>query len=323
MTPDKNYEKFYSRETYEAVGRLIFEMEREFHFKALFGRIAGSKTQGISSKSSDNDFLMFVERTEGNVDKEIEGQVFKHTLLKGKPVEFELGYIYWDVALKKIEERKHTVFMGYPTNFYRSKEEEQSYLPENMPKLMRYREEYPFMMFHLLLMGDSAWIGAGFSERQYQELYALEKTIDALDTFYVRAYGNYVHFMGRRERVLLRKYLYTLSQVWAIQWLLDRGTKPPMMFAKLMDGMELEENLRRSVLELVELNREETLYKMKAYTSSRETVEAYIGALLEEQKGRIASYSKDETFAEVVRRTPAELRQKLYFEGGRIWRTLD
>lgn len=320
---DKNYVGFYSKETYEAVSAVIHKAEQARHFKALFGRVAGSKTQGISSKGSDNDFLIFVEKTEGNIEQVIEGTIVENIYINDVLVEFDLAYIYWDTVLERVLARKETLFAGYPTNFYRSKEDILKYLPQNMPELMRQRDEYPFVMFHLLLLGNSMWVSDVCMKRNLTELWGLERTIDALDTFFVRAYGNYVYYMKDQERVPLRKYLYTLSQIWAIEWLLDRGTKPPMMFVELMAGMEIEESIRRSTSELIALNREETLHKTKAYTDSRPELNGYIAAMLDRQKERIALYPREETLADVIRRTPLEFRPKLYFEKYKDWKPLE
>lgn len=320
--PDKNYAEFYSKETYKAVSALIHKAERERYFKALFGRIAGSKTQGIFSKGSDNDFLIFVKKTEGNVEQEIEGKIVETTYINGALVELDLAYIYWDIVLEKVLERKKMTFPGYPTNFYRTEEEKLEFLPQNLP-IMRKRREYAFIMFHLLLMGDSLWMSDTYTEHNYMDLWKLERTIDALDTFFVRAYGNYIHFMKDQDQVPLRKYLYTLSQIWAIEWLLNNRTKPPMMFADLMAGMKIDGSLQRSINELIALNREETLHKTKAYTESRPELIKYIAAMLEQQKKQIALYPREETLADIILRTPLELRPKLYFEKCEDWKPLE
>jgi len=322
MVINKNYDNFYSKETYEVVGNLIHQVEKKINAKAFFGRIAGSKTQGLSSKGSDNDFLFFCSKAEGNCDTEIQGQVFLNTNIANEIVEFEIGYIYWEDALERINQRFNFEFENYPTNFYRSKEEEEKYLPENMPKSMRFREEYPLLMFHLALLGDSLWASEEYSDYDFKQLYSLEKTIDVLDTFYVRAYGNHVHFFDNQQDILLRKYLNVLSQIWAIEWLLQKGTRPPMNFLDLMDGQVLKEEQKNEILKLVNTNKQTTLYKTKAYTPSVPWLNNYIKECLERQREEIQNYNRSETYLDVIERTPIQQRQKIFCEKYREWRVI-
>ena len=123
------------------------------------------------------------------------GQVFHTAPIKGENVEFEMGYLLFDKVQQDVMTRFNRNYTNYPTNFYRTPEEEKEYLPQNLPKLMMHRKEYAFIMFHLFILGDTIWASSDMSEYDFNQLYRMEKTIDILDTYFVRAYGNYKFFI--------------------------------------------------------------------------------------------------------------------------------
>jgi len=47
------------------------------------------------------------------------------------------------------------------------------------------------------------------------------------------AEGNYREYL-KRDIVRLKKYLYVLRPIFACQWILDKGSPPPMLFSKLV-----------------------------------------------------------------------------------------
>lgn len=63
--------------------------------------------------------------------------------------------------------------------------------------------------------------------------------------------GNYREYL-KRDMVKAKKYFYVLRPVLACQWILDKGTPPPMLFSELMDA-ELPIELRPEVKILLDL----------------------------------------------------------------------
>ena len=319
---NNNFERFGEKTTYDVVGKLIKKVEEEFHIKAMFGRIAGSKTQGLSSKASDNDFLIFCKKQEGFSQEKHYGVVYYPAELLGEMVEFEIGWILVDNAVQDVMERYNKNYINYPTNFYRTPEEEKEYLPENMPKLMIDRKEYAFVMFHLLILGDTIWASEELSEFDFNQLYRMEKTIDVLDTYFVRAYGNYRHFFNNKDVVLARKYLYTFSQLFAMEWLLKYRTKPPVNFKELEEEMLGDLEVKKILDTYYELNKNTELHKTKYQEKSSEILNKYIGESLEKIKGEMERYSRTETYEEIILRTEPSKRPQIYDEKYHTWRSL-
>ncbi len=318
---NKNFEYFNEKSTYDVVGNLIKEIEEECHVKALFGRIAGSKTQGLSSKASDNDFCFFCEKKEGYANPLYYGQIYKTADLLGEQVEFEIGYLLYDKVKNDVMERYNRNYINYPTNFYRSQKEKEEYSPSNLPKLMMHRKEYAFVMFQLLILGDTIWAASDMNEFDFNELYKMEKTIDILDTYFVRAYGNFKFFMNNEDKVLVRKYLYTFSQIFAMEWLLTRKTKPPVDFKTLENELLVDTEIRKILDEYFELNKNSFIYKSEYKEKANEFLNRYIANSLENLKQEIAKYSRTEVYEEIIKRTLPSKRPQIYDEKFHNWRS--
>ena len=67
------------------------------------------------------------------------------------------------------------------------------------------------------------------------------------------AQGNYRAYL-RGDRVKAKKYFYVLRPLLACRWILERGTPPPMAFARLAES-QLEEEWKPLVDRLLELKR--------------------------------------------------------------------
>lgn len=65
------------------------------------------------------------------------------------------------------------------------------------------------------------------------------------------AEGNYREYL-KGEMVKAKKYFYVLRPILACQWILDKGTPPPMLFSELMRN-ELPNDLRGDVGRLLDL----------------------------------------------------------------------
>lgn len=73
----------------------------------------------------------------------------------------------------------------------------------------------------------------------------------ALYHYISMAEGNYREYL-KGDLVRAKKYFYVLRPVLACQWILDRGTPPPMLFSELMKA-ELPAELIGAVNQLLEL----------------------------------------------------------------------
>lgn len=65
------------------------------------------------------------------------------------------------------------------------------------------------------------------------------------------AKSNYREYL-KGETVRLKKYFYVLRPLLACDWIIDKGTPPPMLFKTLMDEYLVEE-IKQDVLDLLDL----------------------------------------------------------------------
>lgn len=103
------------------------------------------------------------------------------------------------------------------------------------------------------------------------------------------AEGNYRDYL-KGDIVRAKKYFYVLRPILACKWILDKQTKPPMLFRELME-CELDDNLKPSVTRLLDLKMNSPEIKeiprvdeINHYLEdSIETVKTQIAALPSEQ----------------------------------------
>ncbi len=316
------------KDVYRNISPVISELEKDVCIESLFGRVAGSVTQGLNSKASDNDFLVFVTKKDGYTglsydDSEMqsrgvkeerqdpyEGHIYYTRELDQCQIEYEMGYIVFEEALKRINDHKNVLKTGYPSCFYRSKEEKERC--NNLHPQLRKRDEYPDMMILLLLMDDYMWVKSGDVDPEIVSLYKTEKIIDILDTYYVRAYGNYEHFIKDKESVPVRKYLYTMDHLTKMKWLIEKGTKSPVNFIKTMNGITIPQDVKESVEKYLLMNKDSEVYKTKYYERSDEHLNTYIGDSLEQIRSDMQNYSKDITLFDLVISMPEEQRAVVF-----------
>lgn len=98
------------------------------------------------------------------------------------------------------------------------------------------------------------------------------------------AESNYREYL-RKDTVWAKKYFYVLRPVLACQWILDKGTPPPMLFSELKDA-ELPEILQPAVNRLldIKMNAPELKYIPKVVE-----VNDYFDSTIPEIKNRITA----------------------------------
>lgn len=319
---NENKEEFLSDKTYVAMKQSVPDIERITGGKVLFGRIAGSKAQGLSSKASDNDWHIFISGGEEYRQEQIEkegnknlrgGKIVDYLIqLDGETVVVDSDIIFWEKVKEDLDSRLARTDIMYPTCLNYSKEEEKKHSLEEL-KTVRYRNDYGLLMFHLLILSDSMWVNSEYKDFSPSELYRLVRTIDMLDMYHVRAYGNVQNYIKGKDDVLVRKYMYTLMHLESMKWILTKGTKPPMDFRTLIAG-----NLHNSItLEHInrayDLNKNATEYKTKYKEAMDPVLNEYIENLLEEVTIGMKSYSKTETYEDIIRNTETERLPRIYY----------
>ena len=112
---------------------------------------------GLSNSKSDNDFDIFYKQAEGFTPPGL--KYIQEVTICDKPVVVEFNFINFHKLVNAAKTAFSQEHQGYPTTFYRSASETESFLPENI--LPRWeRSEYLFTKFHTFIMGDNYWYAA-------------------------------------------------------------------------------------------------------------------------------------------------------------------
>lgn len=102
------------------------------------------------------------------------------------------------------------------------------------------------------------WMSSPVVYRQTDFLERLEPILDSyfscksgLHHYLSMAEGNYRDYL-KGDMVRAKKYFYVLRPILACKWILEKKTKPPMLFRELMES-QLEEDLKPVVEKLLDL----------------------------------------------------------------------
>ncbi len=299
---DRIYDTFF-REVVPA-------LDQNKKLRVLFGNHDGSLSRGLSNKTSDIDMHIFCNTPDRDATYEL---LWAKAEIDGIPTAYDLAPHCWDVTREAIA-AYDGVTRRYPSVFYRSREEQEKYSPENIHWNVRYRDDGEMFEFTQFLIADEVFI----CEREREQLTLprlcrMVRTIDLMDLQYVRAYGNYHQLMEGQEPVLVRKYLYTLYELFLCYWIVRYGTKPSTVFQNLLAGQELSDRVRESVDRVLELNAEGKEHKTRLKCEADATLNAYIRDSLAELKEKLASYPAQERFDALMERTEPKRRHRVIY----------
>lgn len=120
----------------------------------------------------------------------------------------------------------------------------------------------------LLLRGNAViieWLTSPYAYRIHEDFHAafLELATGVADRnlvgrhYFHLAEGQASRFLDRPGDVALKKLLYVLRPLMALKWLSARpaAAVAPMNFSSLIEGVDLDENLRREIAELLAIKR--------------------------------------------------------------------
>ncbi len=102
------------------------------------------------------------------------------------------------------------------------------------------------------------------------------------------ASSNYREYL-KGDTVKAKKYFYVLRPVLACQWILDKGTPPPMLFSELMDE-ELDSAILPDVNRLLDLKMNAPEIKTIPKIDS---INRYLDSSIEEVRSRIVQLPED------------------------------
>ena len=102
------------------------------------------------------------------------------------------------------------------------------------------------------------------------------------------AEGNYRDYL-KGDLVKAKKYFYVLRPVLACKWILDKGTRPPMLFRELMES-QLEESLKPQVQKLLDLKMNAPEIKLIPRV---DVINQYLDHAIEQIKEQIIAIPQD------------------------------
>lgn len=267
--------------------------------KPVIGCRSGSQSSGFGNEHSGANILLLCEKVNSDdiwiIDEYTEpfaGDIIQADLPRLKMV--------MDRMREASEEKQ------YPSVFYRDDnkmfDSASVYLVKSNDK--KHKDDILFFTFcHEILRADVLYFKDDSVKEDFPQLCANIKTIDFLDSYYVRSYGNWCKFIVGNEKVLCRKYLYTIEHLFTIWWILYNRSKPPKYFPELCESLPIDGALKEHINKVILLNSSANVDKVNYKIESDEVLNENIKVLLEKFEPEIFKYDKNETFDVILNRT--------------------
>ncbi|MCI9198953.1 MAG: hypothetical protein HFI03_00740 [Lachnospiraceae bacterium] len=205
---------------YQLVERNIGIIEDKLNAVALFGAIGGSWSFNLANESSDIDFCLVVDW------KNQKGEMIQKEIIENELIEF------FCVSLPDILdawEEYHNHIHKYPTRFYRSNEEMEKIIKQEDSERTGFLQE---ILIKIFLSEKVIEFQKGILEENRENIRKNLRLIDVWDYEFNRAYGNYYEKICNKEKVPVRKYLYTIHQMVTC-YALMRNEKLVMDFERI------------------------------------------------------------------------------------------
>ncbi len=203
--------------------------------KPLFGAVGGSLSLNLANKSSDVDCYIVTDSDTTYSQREV--PLTYTVFLKDLKLDFMCVPI--NELIEKCTEyynQKHI----YPTRLHRELNEMDRI--KNTKDIARpdFKRE---MVMRIYLADKIFEFKKNSAKESYERLKKGLRFIDIWDAHFSRAYGNYYETIEGHETVLLRKYLYTISEITICHLIMSRKEKPIMnykhMFAPPIAHMKI------------------------------------------------------------------------------------
>lgn len=245
------------------VKNTIKELNKK-QMKAVIIAWGGSYSLGLQNRTSDIDLYAVIQN-----DKMEEVPAYYSFYDCDVQQQVDVMCVSMDAVLQEIENYNKTTHL-YPTYIFREKK-----LGTSQMKDMQ-REDFKRGMIFRTILTDYVWtkdeIGKYFSVFQ-----GILKRQVLLDFYFTRAIGNYVNFIADKEQIAVRKYLYTLHEIWYCQWIISKDTIPPINFMKLKNSVLNDiDNLKGKIQELLNRNHDTSLTKDMLFVNSDQEINKYI-----------------------------------------------
>ncbi len=239
----------------------------------LFGAATGSISLHLANDAT-SDMDMFLV-TKENPEK------LWNVIKKSEGVKLDVWSISIDELMQVCDSyaaKKH----NYPTILSRTKEETEKI---KLVKHFHERPDFKREMTMRIFMPDALLeFYQGSVAESYEKLHNGLKLIDIWDAHYNRIYGNYHEKIKEDERIAIRKYLYTISEI-SICKQLTMKIRPNMNFTHIFDCTYYEyggARIREMCRELWQRNKTGALAKENMYTDAKPDLNDWIGEMLVE-----------------------------------------
>lgn len=245
------------------VKNIIYELNMR-RLKAVIIAWGGSYSMGLQNRASDIDFYAIIQN-----DRMMEIPECCSFYDCNIQQQIDVMCVSIDAIIQDIVEYNE-ISHCYPTYVFREKN-----LDMGQVKDMQ-RDDFKRGMVFRTILSDFVWIKDGI-EKCFSLFRDILQRKYVLDFYFTRAIGNYDNFIVGKERVAVRKYLYTLHEIWYCQWIMTKDTIPPMNFMKLESEMSDDiGNLKKKVQGLLSKNYDACLAKEILVVNSDEEINQYI-----------------------------------------------
>ncbi len=302
FTTDKIYKIFFEE--------VVPALKKQEGLRVTFGNMDGSISRGLSNSSSDVDMHVFGETDDDTITYRL---LVGEAQIDGQNISYDLAPHSQNVTFQSVKEydsRKRR----YPSNFYRTDEEREKYSPEKIHWNVRYRDDGEMFEYTQFLIANTCFISKNHQyANEIERFYKKIRTIDLMDLQYVRAYGNYQNVIMGKVKVLVRKYLYTLYEIFICNWIMMYHSKPSMVFGELMDKQDLTDEEREAFNSLLKTNAEAKEHKTKLMCESNPVINRYICNKLDDLKVRFERYPVSERWDRIIADSTEAERQKIIY----------
>ena len=303
ISKDEIYQAFFSE--------IVPMLETQKSFRPLFGNLDGSISRGMSNNTSDVDMHIFGETDHIDIALELS---YAEASLRNRKVTYDIALHAYNITLESLTDY-NARNKKYPTVFYRTEKEKNAYSPQHIHWNIRYRPDGEIFELLQFLIADTIFIRKIQEEKiGLQKMYEKYRTIDILDLQFVRAFGNYNNLMkDDQKEVLVRKYLYTLYEIFFCNWILEKQTRPPLDFRELFRGQALEEDIIENIIQVFDFNQNAAEHKSKQKCPRQPLVNSYICEKLTTLQEKISGYDPKVTYSQIIANTEISRRQKIYY----------
>ena len=265
---------------YQLIERNIDIKEDRLNAIALFGAVGGSWSFNLANESSDIDFCLVVEW------KNKKGEMIQTEIIEGELIDFVCVSLS---DIMDVWEEYHNHIHNYPTRFYRSKEEMEKMIQQKDSERIDFLRE---ILIKIFLTEKVIEFQKGILEANQDNIQKNLCLIDVWDYEFNRAYGNYYEKIYNKEKVPVRKYLYTIHQMVTCYELM-RGGKLVMDFEQILDsGSNYDSWLKDICLKLFNRNKLCGVDKAENYVQADIRLNDWIKKGLEEILGEMQQKEK-------------------------------